>query len=124
VLTVVSTGAVQPLPVLGISNAIRAGIIAWSKTLSAEVARDGVTVNILMPGRVGTERVHLTDAATAAREGVAPDDVRRRSWAQIPMGRYAEPEEVAAMAAFAASARASYVTGSVLRVDGGFVRHV
>jgi 3-oxoacyl-[acyl-carrier protein] reductase len=124
VLTVVSTGAVQPLPVLGISNTIRAGLIAWSKTLSAEVARDGVTVNILMPGRVGTERVHMTDAATAAREGIAPEEVRRRSWAQIPMGRYAEPAEIAAMATFAVSARAGYVTGSVLRVDGGFVRHV
>ncbi len=124
VLTVVSTGAVQPLPVLGISNSIRAGLIAWSKTLSAEVAKEGVTVNVLMPGRVGTERVHMTDAAAAAREGIAQEDVRKRSWAQIPMGRYADPEEVAAMAAFACSARASYVTGSVLRVDGGFVRHV
>lgn len=124
VLTVVSTGAVQPLPVLGISNSIRAGIIAWSKTLSAEVAKEGVTVNILMPGRVGTDRVHLTDAAAAAREGISQDAIRARSWSQIPMGRYAEPEEVAAMAAFACSARASYVTGSVLRVDGGFVRHV
>jgi 3-oxoacyl-[acyl-carrier protein] reductase len=124
VLTVVSTGAVQPLPVLGISNAIRAGLIAWSKTLSGEVAKEGITVNILMPGRVGTDRVHMTDAAAAAREGLPQEDIRRRSWSQIPLGRYAEPEEIAAMAAFACSARASYVTGSVLRVDGGFVRHV
>lgn len=124
ILTVVSTGAVQPLPVLGISNAIRAGIIAWSKTLSTEVAKQGITVNVLMPGRVGTERVHLTDAAAAAREGISQDEVRARSWAQIPMGRYAAPEEVAAMAAFACSVPASYVTGTVLRVDGGFIRHV
>ncbi|HEV7267740.1 MAG TPA: SDR family oxidoreductase [Falsiroseomonas sp.] len=124
VLTVVSTGAVQPIPVLGISNSLRAGLIAWSKTLAGEAAQGGVTVNVLMPGRVGTQRVHLTDAATAAREGIAEEEVRRRSWAQIPMGRYAEPEEIAAVAASACSARASYVTGAVLRVDGGFVRHV
>ena len=124
VLTVVSTGAVQPIPVLGISNAVRAGLIAWSKTLSAEVAGDGVTVNCLMPGRVGTERVHLTDAATAAREGIPVQAVRARSHATIPMGRYAEPEEIAACAAFAVSAPAAYMTGAVLRVDGGFVRHV
>lgn len=124
VLTVVSTGAVQPIPVLGISNGIRAGLIAWSKTLSAEVAADGVTVNCLMPGRVGTERVHLTDAATAAREGLPVETVRARSHATIPMGRYAEPGEIAACAAFAVSAPAAYMTGAVLRVDGGFVRHV
>lgn len=124
ILTLVSTGAVQPIPVLGISNTLRAGLIAWSKSLAPEVASDGVTVNVLMPGRIGTDRVHMTDAATAEREAVPVDAVRRRSWSQIPMGRYGEPEEVAAVAAFACSDLASYVTGSVLRVDGGYVRHV
>ncbi|WP_431280629.1 SDR family oxidoreductase [Humitalea sp. 24SJ18S-53] len=124
VLTVVSTGAVQPIPVLGISNTLRAGVIAWSKTLAGEVATQGITVNCLMPGRVGTERVHLTDAAAAAREGVDVAIIRARSHASIPMGRYAEPAEIAAAAAFAVSGCASYMTGAVLRVDGGIVRHV
>ena len=124
ILTVVSTGAVQPLPVLGISNTLRAGLIAWSKSLAPEVAKDNVTVNVLMPGRIGTDRVHLTDEASAEREGVAVDVIRQRSWSQIPIGRYGRPEEVAAVAAFACSDHASYMTGSVLRVDGGFVRHV
>ncbi len=124
VVTVVSTGAIQPIPVLGISNTLRAGLIAWSKSLAPEVARDGVTVNILMPGRVATERVALTDDATAERENIPVETVRQRSFAQIPMGRYAEPEEIASAATFLCSGVASYVTGSVLRVDGGYVRHV
>lgn len=124
VLTVASTGAIQPIPVLGISNTLRAGLIAWSKSLAPEVAKDGVTVNVLMPGRVGTDRVHMTDEATAARENIDVEAVRQRSYAQIPMGRYAEPEEIAAVATFLCSAAASYVTGSVYRADGGYVRHV
>ena len=124
VLTVVSSGAVQPVPVLGISNTLRAGLIAWSKTLSTEIAADGVTANILMPGRIDTDRVRLTDAAIAEREGIAIETVQRRSWAQIPLGRYGAPDEIAAAAVFACSGPASYMTGSVIRVDGGIVRHV
>jgi len=124
ILTLVSTGAVQPIPVLGISNTLRAGLIAWSKSLAPEVARDGVTVNVLMPGRIATERVRLTDEAVAERESVSVETIQQRSWSQIPMGRYGSPEEIAAMAAFACSDLASYVTGSVFRVDGGYVRHV
>lgn len=124
VLTVVSTGAVQPIPVLGISNAIRAGLVAWSKSVATEIAETGVTMNVLMPGRIATERVFKTDTATADRLGITPEEVARRSWAQIPMGRYGMPEEVAAVAAFLCSGPASYVTGAVYRADGGYVRHV
>lgn len=124
IVTLVSTGAVQPIPVLGISNTLRAGLIAWSKSLAPEVAADGVTVNVLMPGRIDTERVRLTDAATAQREGRDVEAVRRGSFAQIPLGRYGAPEEVAAVAAFLCGEPASYMTGSVVRVDGGIVRHV
>jgi 3-oxoacyl-[acyl-carrier protein] reductase len=124
IITLVSTGAVQPIPVLGISNTLRAGLIAWSKSLATEIAKDGVTANILMPGRVFTERVGLTDEAAAEREGVDVETIRQRSWSQIPMGRYGTPEEIAAVVAFACGATASYLTGSILRVDGGYVRHV
>jgi 3-oxoacyl-[acyl-carrier protein] reductase len=124
IVTIVSTGAVQPIPVLGISNTLRAGLIAWSKSLAAEVAGDGVTVNVLMPGRVATDRVRLTDEAAAQREGMSIEAVERRSWSQIPVGRYGKPEEIAAVAAFICGQPASYMTGSVIRVDGGIVRHV
>lgn len=124
IVTIVSTGAAQPIPVLGISNTLRAGLIAWSKSLASEVAGEGVTVNVLMPGRVATERVRMTDEATAAEAMIDVETVRARSFAQIPMGRYADPEEIAAVAAFLCGHPASYVTGSVYRADGGYVRHV
>ena len=124
IVTIVSSGAVQPVPVLGISNSLRAALIGWSKTLAGEVAAEGVTVNVLVPGRIATERVYLTDQAAAERQGLDPAEVTRRSEATIPMGRYGKPEEVADMVAFLVSARAAYVTGSMLRVDGGIVRHV
>jgi len=124
VITLVSSGAMQPIPVLGISNTLRAALIAWSKTLSNEVAADGVTANILVPGRIATDRVRLTDAAIAARENLTVEQVQARSFASIPMGRYGTPEEIADMIAFLASPRASYTTGATIRVDGGIIRHV
>lgn len=124
IVTLVSSGAMQPIPVLGISNTLRAALVAWSKSLSNEVAADGVTANVLIPGRIATERVAMTDEAVSVRESVSVEEVRRRSFATIPLGRYGMPEEVADMVAFLASARAAYVTGATIRVDGGIIRHV
>jgi 3-oxoacyl-[acyl-carrier protein] reductase len=122
VLTVVSSGVVQPIPILGVSNTLRNALVSWSKTLANEVAGDGVTVNILVPGRIDTERVRATDEAIAAKEKIPIEEARRRSAATIPVGRYGTVEEFGAVAAFAASVPASYVTGSMLRCDGGIVR--
>jgi 3-oxoacyl-[acyl-carrier protein] reductase len=122
VMSVISSGVVQPIPILAISNSLRAAIVGWSKTLSSEVAADGVTVNILVPGRINTERVRLTDEAMARKQGLSVEDVEKRSFATIPIGRYGSVEEFGAMAAFIASKQASYVTGAMLRVDGGIVR--
>lgn len=124
IVNVVSSGVVQPIPNLGISNALRLSVIGWAKTLAAEVAADGVTVNSVMPGRIHTARVDQLDRAAAERAGSTPDAVAEQSRATIPMGRYGRPSEFADAVAYLASARASYVTGTTLRVDGGMVRSI
>ena len=122
ILALVSSGVVQPLPNLGISNALRLAVVGWAKTLANEVAQDGITVNCLAPGRIATDRVAELDRGRAHREGLEVGEVERQSRQSIPMGRYGQPEELAALAAFLSSERAGYVTGSVLRVDGGMIR--
>jgi 3-oxoacyl-[acyl-carrier protein] reductase len=124
IMTVVSSGVVQPIPILGVSNTLRNALVAWSKTLSMEVAKEGITVNVLVPGRIDTDRVRMTDEAVAQKEGITPAEAKRRSTAIIPMGRYGAPAEFGALAAFVASEPASYITGSMLRCDGGNIRSV
>jgi len=124
IVNVVSSGVVQPIPNLGISNTLRLSILGWAKTLAAEVAADGVTVNSVIPGRIHTSRVDQLDKAAADRTGTTPEAVAEASRAGIPMGRYGKPEEFADAVAFLASDRASYITGTTLRVDGGMLRSV
>jgi 3-oxoacyl-[acyl-carrier protein] reductase len=119
IVTVISSGVMQPIPILAISNSLRAAVVGWSKTLSSEVAADGVTVNVLVPGRIDTERVRLTDAAVAEKEGLPIEKVQARSFAAIPLGRYGS---MGAAAAFMCSTQASYMTGTMVRIDGGIVR--
>lgn len=121
VVTSTSSGVITPIPNLGLSNALRSTLVGWSKTLAAEVAGDGVTVNILVPGRIATDRIRFLDRAKAEREACTVEDVEARSVGGIPAARYGEPSEYAAVAAFLASAPASYVTGAIVRVDGGMV---
>ena len=122
IVTIGSSGIVQPIPGLALSNGIRGAVAGWSKTLAAEVAKDGVTVNLVLPGRVATDRVASLDAGAAERTGKSVDAVRDASIATIPAGRYGRPEEFGAAVAFLASAQASYITGSMIRVDGGMIR--
>lgn len=121
-LTISSSAALQPIPNMALSNSLRAGLLAWNKTLAAEVARDGVTCNMLVPGRIDTERVEQLDAAVAELKGITLEQARRTSEATIPVGRYGATEEFGAVGAFLCSAKASYVTGSAVRVDGGMIR--
>ncbi|MBO0897118.1 SDR family oxidoreductase [Arthrobacter sunyaminii] len=122
IIAVGSSGVQQPLPNLALSNMARAGLAGYLKTLAAEVAAEGVTVNMVLPGRIDTDRVASLDSAAAARSGQTPEEVRAASEASIPAGRYGRPEEFAAVVTFLAGTTASYVTGEQIRCDGGLVR--
>jgi len=100
ILAVVSSGVIQPIPNLGISNALRAALVGWAKTLAGEVASDGITVNCVAPGRIATDRVAELDQGRAKREGIDVSRVERESRAVIPVGRYGDAAEFASVAAF------------------------
>lgn len=124
IVIVASSGIVQPIPNLVMSNALRSSILGWAKTLASEVAKDGITVNIILPGRIATDRTVELDNANATRTGKSADQVADAARAAIPANRYGDVKEFADVACFLASARASYVTGSTIRVDGGAIRSV
>lgn len=119
IVTNASSGVFTPIPNLALSNALRLSLVGWSKTLAGEVGADGITVNVVVPGRIATGRVRALDEARAAREDATVEAVAAASAATIPVGRYGHPEEYAAAVAFLASAPASFITGTILRVDGG-----
>jgi 3-oxoacyl-[acyl-carrier protein] reductase len=123
-VTVASSGVIQPIPNLAMSNALRSAILGWSKTLAAEVAKDGITVNLVLPGRIDTDRLAELDAANAKAQGKTVEEVSAAAIGTIPVGRYGRVEEFGDVVAFLASERASYITGSMIRIDGGMIRSV
>ena len=124
IITSTTSGAIAPIKNLAISNTLRAALLAWSKTLAAEVAAEGITVNVIMPGRVATDRLRQLDESRAQRENMSYESVVQASLRQIPMGRYGDPGEYGDTAAFLASQNASFITGSVTRVDGGQIQAI
>lgn len=112
VLLVTSVAAKEPIANLTVSNALRAGLLGLTSTVSREMAPHGITINALLPGYTRTERL--------AHLGVTDEDMR----SQIPAGRLGRPEELAALAAFLASDRAAYITGQAIAVDGGWLRGI
>ena len=121
ILSISSTSVQAPLANLALSNLGRAALAGYLKTLATEVAAHGVTVNSLLPGRIATPRARQIDEAAAERTGRPLDEVEAASKATIPAGRYGEPDEFGAVAAFLCSTQAAYITGSALRCDGGMV---
>jgi 3-oxoacyl-[acyl-carrier protein] reductase len=124
IITSTSSGVLAPIPNLGISNTLRSALVGWSKTLASEVADDGITVNIVIPGRIATGRIRQLDEVRAAREDKTIEEIVRLSTASIPMRRYGKPEEYANVVVFLASDKASYITGTMIRVDGGMIQTV
>lgn len=102
-----------------LSSSLRMALVGWSKALANEMAKDGITANCLVPGRIETERVQSGDVERARRAGVTPDEMRARMIADAPMGRDGTVEEMANAAVLLCSQQAGYITGSVIRVDGG-----
>jgi 3-oxoacyl-[acyl-carrier protein] reductase len=123
IVAVGSSGVQQPLPNLAASNVGRAALAGYLKTLASEVAARGVTVNMVLPGRIDTDRVAQLDRNAAQSKGTTEEEARRASESTIPAGRYGSPDEFASVVAFLASERAGYVTGEQVRCDGGLVRH-
>ena len=121
VVNIVSSSVEQPIPGLIVSNAFRPALAGWAKTLSAEVAADNILVSCVAPGRILTSRTEVLDRAAAEKSGRPIEQVRAERLVAVPLKRYGTPEEFGAAVAFLASDRASYMTGSVLRVDGGAV---
>lgn len=124
VLAIGSSGVVQPIPNLAVSNTIRGAVAGFCKTLAAEVAQHGITVNMVLPGKIDTSRVGQLDGARAKREGKDLETVRAEIAASLPIKRYGQPEEFADVSVFLCSDRAGYVTGQMTRIDGGMIRSI
>lgn len=119
IVAITSVAAKQPIDHLILSNTARAGLLGFLKSLSGQVAPDGITVNTVCPGFHLTERLESLASKTAEKEGITVEEVLNRIAASAPMKRIGEPRELAAMVAFLCSERAGYITGTVTQIDGG-----
>ncbi|MFW6192004.1 MAG: SDR family oxidoreductase [Gemmatimonadota bacterium] len=122
VVNITSIAVKQPVDGLILSNSVRAAVTGFARTLANEAAPNGITVNNVMPGYTWTERVEKLARDRAEAEGVTPEQATAGWVEEIPAGRLADPEELAALVAFLASERAAYITGASIPVDGGWIR--
>jgi len=124
IINVISTSVKAPLPNLGVSNTVRGAMSSWSKTLASEVAAWGITVNNVLPGATDTSRLRTLIASKALKMGKTEEEIAKEMQDEIPLGRFAQPEEVAHAIAFLASPRAAYISGINLPVDGGRLKNL
>ncbi len=124
IINVTSTSVKQPLENLLLSNSIRPAVIGLAKSLATEFAADGILVNNICPGSIYTDRIKENVAAQAKSTGQPEESIMHEYEAKIPLGRLGEPVELADLAVFLASERASYITGATLQVDGGLIRSI
>lgn len=122
ILNITSIAVKQPVENLLLSNSLRAGLTGFARTLANEVAAEGITVNNILPGYTRTERLDELAQMMAEKQGISADEFRGKWEKEIPMGRLGEPREFAALAAFLVSQRASYITGTSIQVDGGWIK--
>ena len=122
ILNITSIAVKQPVDNLILSNSLRAAVTGFARTLANEVAPFGVTVNNIMPGYTRTERVEELAQVMAEKQAITPAETVARWEKEIPMRRLGEPREFAALAAFLVSERASYITGTSIPVDGGWIK--
>jgi 3-oxoacyl-[acyl-carrier protein] reductase len=122
ILNITSIAVKQPVDNLILSNSLRAAVTGFARTLANEVAQFGITVNNIMPGYTRTERVEELSQMMAERDKISPAEFVGRWEKEIPMRRIGEPREFAALAAFLVSERASYITGTSIPVDGGWIK--
>jgi 3-oxoacyl-[acyl-carrier protein] reductase len=122
IINITSTSVKQPIDHLILSNSVRAGVIGFAKSISNELARENILVNNVCPGMTRTERTIELTEAIAKRKEISIEDAMKHREKEIPLGRFAEPKEIASLTVFLASEQASYITGTTIQVDGGFIR--
>ena len=122
IINIASYSIKQPIPQLLLSNSMRMGVLGWAKSISLDLAAEGITVNTVCPGWVSTDRVGDIVAAQAKIRDISEDDVMQEIIGQIPAGRMGTPEEIGDLVAFLASDLAGYITGVAIQADGGIVK--
>ena len=122
IINVASISVKEPLSYLALSNSIRAALVTWAKTLATDVAQHQITVNSILTGYFDTERIKDLNTTKAEKLGIPIEEVRSTMEQQVPMKRIGNPKEYGFLAAFLASEKASYITGTQIPIDGGLLK--
>jgi len=124
ILNSTSSSVKAVLDNLILSNTFRMGVVGLAKTLSQELGKDNILVNVIAPGRIGTARIDQLDKIRAEKQGLSVEELQKKAFAGIPLGRYGRPEEYGKLAAFLCSAANTFITGQTILVDGGMVKAI